>query len=183
MADIIRNEVIDAVLTRQTIREYKPIMLTDAQLDTLTAAMMAPSGRNCQPCHVRFICNDAMLRQMQIDFKNIVGWDTPVHTRSDKNPFYHNAPVFAAIFAKPGSQMDAGIMVENICIAAKGLGLGTCIVGSAGALFDDADKGAYWRGEIDIPVDLQYMIGVAIGVPDEVPEQKPRDPSHYETIR
>ena len=53
MADIIRNEVIDAVLTRQTIREYKPIMLTDAQLDTLTAAaMMAPSGRNCQPCHV-----------------------------------------------------------------------------------------------------------------------------------
>ena len=40
MADIIRNEVIDAVLTRQTIREYKPIMLTDAQLDTLTAAAM-----------------------------------------------------------------------------------------------------------------------------------------------
>ena len=86
MADIIRNEVIDAVLTRQTIREYKPIMLTDAQLDTLTAAaMMAPSGRNCQPCHVRFICNDAMLRQMQIDFKNIVGWDTPVHTRRTRS--------------------------------------------------------------------------------------------------
>ena len=55
--------------------------------------------------------------------------------------------------------------------------------GSAGALFDDTDKGDYWRGEIDIPVDLQYMIGVAIGVPDEVPEQKPRDPSHYKTIR
>ena len=31
MADIIRNEVIDAVLTRQTIREYKPIMLTNAR--------------------------------------------------------------------------------------------------------------------------------------------------------
>ena len=54
---------------------------------------------------------------------------------------------------------------------------------SIAALFDDADKGTYWRGEIDIPVDLQYMIGVAIGVPDEVPEQKPRDPSHYKTIR
>ena len=38
MADIIRNEVTDAVLTRQTVREYKPVMLTDAQLDTLTAA-------------------------------------------------------------------------------------------------------------------------------------------------
>ncbi len=184
MADIIRNEVIDAVLTRQTIREYKPVMLTPEQLETLTAAaMMAPSGRNSQPCHVRFVCNADMLKQMQTDFKNIVGWDTPVHTRSDKNPFYHNAPVFAAIFAQGNSQMDAGIMVENICIAAKGLGLGTCIVGSAGALFDDAEKGAYWRERIDIPKNYIYMIGVAIGVPDEEPEQKPRDPSHYKTVK
>ena len=38
-------------------------------------------------------------------------------------------------------------------------------------------------GEIDIPVDFQYMIGVAIGEPDEVPEQKPRDPSRYKIIR
>lgn len=50
MADIIRNEVIDAVLTRQTIREYKPIMLTDAQLDTLTAAaMMLRAGGTASP--------------------------------------------------------------------------------------------------------------------------------------
>ena len=35
MADIIRNEVTDAVLTRQTVREYKPVMLTDAQLDQI----------------------------------------------------------------------------------------------------------------------------------------------------
>ena len=49
MADIIRNEVIDAVLTRQTIREYKPIMLTDAQLDTLTAAAMMAPGAPASP--------------------------------------------------------------------------------------------------------------------------------------
>lgn len=180
---VIKNDVTAAVLERQTIREYTPEMLTDAQLDTvMAAAMMAPSGRNSQPCHVRFIKNSDMLKEMQIDFKNIVGWDTPVHTRSDKNPFYHNAPVFAAIFAEGASYMDAGIMVENICIAAKGLGLGTCIVASVGALFEDADKGAKWRRAIDIPEDYRFLIGVAIGNPDEKPEQKPRDESHYKVI-
>lgn len=184
MAEIIKNDVIAAILERQTIREYKSIPLTDSQLETFTqAAMLAPSGRNGQPCHVRFICNADMLSKMQIDFKNIVGWDTPVHTRSDKNPFYHNAPTFAVIFAENDSHTDAGIMVENICIAAKGLGLGTCIVASVSPLFDDADKGAYWRGRLDIPTDYKFMIGVAIGVPDEKPEPKPRDPSRFKTIR
>lgn len=184
MAEITKNEVIDAILSRQTIREYKPIPLTDNQLEILTkAAMLAPSGRNSQPCHVRFICNAEMLSKMQIDFKNIVGWDTPVHTRSDKNPFYHNAPTFAVIFAENDCRIDAGIMVENICIAAKGMDLGTCIVASVSPLFDDADKGTYWREKIDIPTDYKFMIGVAIGVPDEVPEQKPRDPSKFKTIK
>ena len=57
MADIIRNEVIDAVLTRQTIREYKPIMLTDAQLDTLTAAaMMAPASPAMSDSYATTLC-------------------------------------------------------------------------------------------------------------------------------
>ena len=61
-----------------------------------------------------------------------------------KRQFYHNAPVFAAIFAKPGSQMDAGIMVENICIAAKGLGLGIGIVGLFNIQFIvDSDESVY----------------------------------------
>ena len=179
----IKNPVTQAVLERQTIREYLPQMLTDEQMDTvMAAAMMAPSGRNSQPCHVRFIKNADMLKEMQIDFKNIVGWETPVHTYWYKNPFYHNAPVFAVIFAEGNSQMDAGIMVENICIAAKGIDLGTCIVASVGALFEDKTQGAKWRKAIDIPEDYKFMIGVAIGVPDETHEQKPRDESHYKVI-
>lgn len=50
------NEVIKAILERQTIRSYKKEQITDEQLDLLMqAAKKAPSGRNMQPCHVRFI--------------------------------------------------------------------------------------------------------------------------------
>ena len=181
---LMKNPTVDAILNRRTIREYKAEQLTQAQLETLmAAAMMAPSGRNSQPCHVRFIQSAEMLQKMQIDFKNIVGWDTPVHTRSDKNPFYHNAPTFAAIFAQGESYMDGGIMAENICIAAQSLGLGSCIVASAGALFNDPGKGPEWKEAIGIPKDFLFLIGICVGLPDEVPERKPRDESNYKVVR
>lgn len=180
---IIKNEVIDTILERQTIREYTPVQLTDDELETIiAAAVKAPSGRNGQPCHVRFVQNNDILHEMHLDFKNKVGWDTPAYTRWDTNPFYHNAPTFAFIFAEGASQMDAGIMVENICIAAKGLGLGTVIVGSVGALFDGG-TGDKWKPRLGIPADWNFMISVGIGHPAEKPEFKPRDESKFRVIR
>ncbi|MCL2508787.1 MAG: nitroreductase family protein [Oscillospiraceae bacterium] len=180
---MILNEVTKAIFGRQTVREYKPEQISGEQLQTLiNAALLAPSGRNSQPCHVRFLQNADMLRGMQIDFKNLVGWDTPVHTRSDKNPFYHNAPTFALIFAEGQSHMDGGIMAENICIAAQGIGLGTCLVGSAGALFN-APEGVKWKLKMNIPGDYVYLIGICIGYPDEKPEQKPRIEDRIQVIR
>ena len=181
---ILRNPVIDAILSRQTIREYTPEQVSEDQLETLMlASLRAPSGRNSQPIHARFCQNAEMLREMQIDFKNIVGWDTPVHTKSDVNPFYHNAPTFAFLFAEGDSRMDAGLMAENICIAAVGLGLATVIVGSVGALFSDANAGPKWKRALHIPEDWQFMIGVGIGFPNEAPPMKPRNEEQIQVIR
>ena len=43
--------------------------------------------------------NREMLEQMNKDFKELVGYDTPAYTRWDVNPVYHNAPTFAVLFA------------------------------------------------------------------------------------
>jgi len=181
---MVRNETVDIILKRQTIREYKKEQISSEELETLiAAALRAPSGRNSQPCHVRFIQNAQMLREMQIDFKNIVGWNTPVHTKWETNPFYQNAPTFAVIFAQGESYMDAGIMVENICIAAESMGLATCIVGSVGALFDDEEKGAKWKMKIGIDAGFKFQIGVCIGYPDEKPEMKPRFEDRISVIK
>jgi len=181
---ILRNPVIDAILSRQTIREYTPAQIAPDQLETLLlAALRAPSGRNTQPIHARFCQNAGMLREMQIDFKNIVGWDTPVHTKSDVNPFYHNAPTFAFLFAQGDSRMEAGLMSENICIAAQGLGLGTVLVGSVGPLFSDAAAGPKWKRALNIPEGWVFQVGVGIGYPDETPEMKPRNEEQIQVIQ
>ncbi len=168
------NPVLDAVFTRQTIREYTTQPLSDAQLDALSnAALFAPSGRNGQPCHVRFVQNPELLRQMNQDFRDFIGWDTPAYTRCEKNPFYHNAPVFAFLFAQTDSAVNAGIMAENLCIAAKGMSLGSCIVASVGALFQ-SPQAERWKTALELPQDYQFQIGVCLGYPDEEPEPKPR---------
>jgi len=180
---IIHHAVIDAVLSRRTIREYKPEQISADQLDTLVrAALRTPSGRNSQPIHARFFQDAGALREMQIDFKNIVGWDTPVHTRSDTNPFYHNAPTFVFLFAESDSRMEAGLMAENICVAAQGLGLGTVIVGSVGALFSDEACGPRWKRALRIPEEYRFMVGVGVGYPDEAPGYKPRNEDQFQVI-
>ena len=55
-----------------------------------------------------------MLKEMNTDFKELVGYDTPAYTRWDTNPVYHNAPTFIVLFAEGESYMDGGIMCENI---------------------------------------------------------------------
>lgn len=179
------NETINNILNRQTIRSYKNEQITDAELDILMqVAKKAPSGRNKQPCYLRFVQNKAMLDEMNTDFKELVGYDTPAYTRWDVNPVYHNAPTFAVIFSEDNSQMDAGLMCENICIAAQSLGLGTCIIGSVGQLFDDGnDAGNKWKRAWNIPEGYKFMIAIAIGYPDEKPEMKPRFDDRIEIIK
>lgn len=180
---MILNETTKAIFDRQTIREYKPEQLTEEMLETLMhAAKMAPSGRNGQPCYVRFVQDGKMLHQMHLDFKNLVGWETPAYTRSDTNPFYHNAPTFVFIYADGHCAMDAGIMTENICIAAKSMGLGTCIVGSVGTLMNH-EAGQKWKAPLHIPESYIFQIGIAVGHPAEEPPQKPRYDDRIEVIR
>lgn len=180
---MILNETTKHIFARQTIREYKPEQISDEMLETLMhAAKMAPSGRNTQTCYVRFLQDAKMLHEMHLDFKNLVGWETPAYTRSDTNPFYHNAPTFVFIFSAGNSAMDAGIMTENICIAAQSMGLGTCIVGSAGTLFNDK-AGEKWKTKLHIPTDFIYQIGICVGFPNEKPPQKPRFDDRIEVIR
>lgn len=177
------NETIKNILKRQTIRSYKPQQITDEELDILSqCAVRAPSGRNGQSCHVRFIQNHDYLEGMNKDFKEVVGYETPAYTRWDVNPVYQTAPTLAIIFAENESYMDAGIMCENIVIAAESLGLGTCIIASIGALFND-EKSLKWKELFDIPSDYKFQIAIAIGYPDEKPEMKPRFDDRIKVVR
>ena len=177
------NDATRAILQRRTVRAYTRAQVPDDMLEALLeAAKWAPSGRNSQPCHVRVLQDAAALEQLNTDFKNLVGWDTPAYTRWDVNPVYQTAPTLIFVYTPGDSAMDAGLLTENICIAAQSLGLGTCIIGSVGALMN-APAGQTWKERLHVPADWRFQIAIAVGFPAEEPPVKPREDGHFEIIR
>ena len=178
------NEIIKNIMTRQTIREYTetqvPMELLNIVLD---AAIRAPSGRNTQPCHLRVLRNKEILDRMNTDFKNLVGWDTPAYTGWDIRPVYHNAPVFIFIVAPSKDGMSGGLMAENIALAAHSLGLGSCMIGSLGGLFDNEEGAKKWKKILEIPDDWCFLLGMTLGYPNEEPPMKEREDGHIKFIK
>ena len=140
--------------------------------------MWAPSGRNSQACQVRVIADKKVLDKLNTDFKNKVGWDTPAYTRWEVNPVYQGAPAMFFIFAPTKDNMNGGIMVENIAIAAEGMGLGSCIIASIGGLLD-TPEGEKWKRIMKVPEGFEFVIAVAVGVKAEEPEPKERKPENF----
>lgn len=176
------NPTVNAVLNRRTIRSYKDEELPREVLEKLLeCAMWAPSGRNSQPCHVRVLTDKRALDALNTDFKNKVGWDTPAYTRWDVNPVYQGAPAMFFIYAENKTDMNGGIMVENIAVAAEGMGLGSVIIGSVGALLE-APEGDKWKKILDIPENYEFIIAIAVGVKAEDPEPKERKPENFRII-
>ena len=180
---MIRNETIDIILERRTVRDYTDEKLTGEEIETiLECAKWAASARNMQPCVVRCVQDKAFLDEMNTAFKDLVGWDTPAYTNWDKNPFYQNAPCMFFIYAPHNAAMDGGIMTGNIVTAAKSMGLDTCIIGSIGALLND-EQGKKWKAMLNIPESYKFVISIAAGHGAEKPAKKPRNDENFTFIK
>ena len=172
--EIIHNETIDNILDRRSVRFYTEEKLTDSEIATLLeCAKWAPSSRNGQPCSVFGVTRSEFLRDMNIAFKDFVGWDTPAYTNWDKSPFYQNAPAMFFIFSTGNNMTDAGIMVENLAIAAQGLGLNSVIIGSVGGFLNN-EASEELRKQMGVPDNLKFQISIAVGHGTENPVKKPR---------
>ena len=154
------NSVMQAILDRRSIRAYVQKAVTEEQKQALLqAALASPSAINSQPWHFSFVEDQALLQEVNAALcERLVANAKDEETRarfSDPNysVFYH-APlvVFISGPASPEplkfATIDAGIAVENLALAAQGLGLGSVILGMPGEAFlgDQARTStAAWR--------------------------------------
>ena len=179
------NNLIETILKRRSIRSYTDEPLTQSEIDTLiSCAKMSPSGRNGQPLLLRVVTDKNLLEDFNHNMWDSIGENTKPYTRCDTNPVYHGAPAMFFLFSETENTcyMDAGIMVENIAIAAEALGLGSCIIGSCGAVFD-GDFSCKWHKILQIPERNPFMIAIVVGHKNENPEVKPRKDENYTIIK
>jgi nitroreductase len=186
LSDIIKNETINSILERRSVRVYKDGQLSESQINTLReAALRAPSARNAQPCEVRIVTDRALMKEFNRDccehvFKPAgrAGVDDPDYS------LYFHAPTYIFIFGDSSnwfSKIDGGIMVENIALAAQSMGLGSVIIGCSNPIFS-TEAGKKWLEKLEIPETHEIIICIAVGQKDEKPDSKPRDESKFKLI-
>lgn len=180
----LRNETIELLHNRRSIRKYSDQPVSDAHVEALlAAAFRAPTSSNIHAYSVVVVRDKKVLEELY----PVVGNQNHVL----------NAPVFLcfcadltrmehAIKARGGSMddnpleiglvssVDAALVGMTAYLTAESLGLRGVMIG---AVRNDATKIAEI---LNLPDKVYAVFGMVLGWPDEAPKQKPR--MDYDTL-
>ncbi len=167
---------LDTILSHRSIRRFTSEPITDEMLDTLVRAGQQASTSNNLQCVSIIRVSDLALRQ-------------GIHEAAGSAPYIvHCAEflLFCIDFSKhkamfPDAQIDwaevtligavdAGIMAQNVLLAAESIGLGGVYIG---ALRNNMQKVS---DVLNLPDYCVPLVGLCLGYPDQDPPLKPRLP-------
>ena len=165
------NETMRSIMERRSVRAYTDEPLTEAELNALKeAALASPSAKNSQDWHFIFVTNRDLLEAFSADFRAGMIAAAPEKKEQFKNydVLYH-PPLLVVITLKDDpssrfSEVDAGIAVENIALAAQGMGLGSVILGMPIDLFR-SEIGPAWMQRLQFPEGHHFAIAISVGHP------------------
>jgi nitroreductase len=194
--------ILDAISKRRSVRSYGPEKLDEAAIRALlNAAVHAPTAMHAEPWAFVVIQNPATLKRISnrakatwladpVRHRDMHGLAEPGQATTfldllvnpDFSVFY-DAGTLIVICAKPAGPFiaaDCWLAAENLMLAACGLGLGTCCIGSALAALNMPDL----KAELGIPPLLTAMAAIVVGTPSgETPEVPRKAPEILTWIR
>lgn len=169
------NTTIQDLMTRRSIRKYKPEQITREELETvLNAGMCAPTAMNRQSPIIVAVQNKddiAYLSKLNAAVKGMAG-----------DPFY-GAPTVLVVLAdaeNANAVPDGSLVLGNLMNAAHAIGLGSCWINRAREVFA-TDEGKALLKKWGIEGDYIGVGNCILGYPDEQPQMKPRKENyvHY----
>ena len=160
------NPVLSNIMARRSVRKYIDKPVEHELLETVAlAGINAPSAMNRQNWAVRIIEDQQVLAEVK--------------------GMCRNAPNLICVCAPADGRfdLDAGLMGQNMMLAAQALGLGTCIQTGPIRFLTTDEKAKAFRDCLDIPEGYKLLYVISIGYPDEAPAAKPRDAAKVKYIK
>lgn len=163
------NETIKTLLTRRSVRKFKPRQVTDEELKAvIDAGLYAPSGADRQSSLFIVVQEKETLKKLAAMNAAVMG--------GSGNPYYDAPAVILVLADKNGNTHieDASLAIGNMCNAAAALGLGSCWIHRERQMFESAEGRALIKswGVNDDYVGVGSCI---LGYPDgPIPEASPR---------
>lgn len=156
------NEVLDALLSRRSIRKYKPDMVDKNLIDQIIqAGLYAPTGHGEQSSLIIAVTNKELRDAIAEENRKICGWN------EEKDPFY-GAPVILIVLGNkksPNAIYDGAATITNMLLAAHSLGLGACWINRARQEFE-SDFGKNILDRLGITGDYEGIGHIALGYAD-----------------
>ena len=177
-------DLIEAIRTRRSIRAYRPDPVPRETIEQLlAAATLAPSAMNLQPWAFGVVTDCAKIRDLSERAKALLlgqMTERPFLKRFEeyfRNPdysiFYH-APALIVIYSRSVSAfapIDCALAAENLMLAARGFGLGSCWIGFGHDLLELPET----KRELGVPPECSVAAPIIVGRPAEereAPERK-----------
>jgi len=163
------NETLKVIAERYSCRNYDGRMPERDKLEAIAlAAVQSPSGMNRQPWRIVVVNNKAVVDELDDEGMRVLkasgdsGYYNLIMSRGGK--LFYNAPCMFLILMRPENkrEMDAGIVSENIALAAASLGLGSVIAASP-AIPLNGPNGDLFRKKLNLPDGWEFGISVLVG--------------------
>jgi nitroreductase len=181
----------DAVYDRRAVRAYKPEPVDEATIRLLIdAAIQAPSAMNEQPWSFTVVRDRALLDRISTQAKAHMLATTPVGLLSHHfkdvlsdprfNIFY-DAPLLIVISSKtegPWAVIDCALAAQNLMLAARAAGLGTCWIGFAQGFLATPDG----KAQINLPPAYLPVAPIIVGHPVAFPAPVQRKPAEIRFV-
>lgn len=173
--DSLKNQVVETIMTRRSVRQYKPQAVEREKMQTIVeCGINAPNAMNKQPWEVRVVDNADYINGVTELYKkaNPKAAEDPAF----KNMF-RNAPTVVFIghdTESESSPFDCGLLAENMMISAWSMGIGSCCLGSP-ARFMKTPEAAEYLQKLGFSEGYELLYCIGFGYPDEAPAAKPRE--------
>ncbi|SIS38372.1 oxygen-insensitive NADPH nitroreductase [Salimicrobium flavidum] len=180
------NSTIETILNHRSIRSFEETKLEDDTIQTLVeSAQQASTSSYMMAYSIIGITDEEKKQQLQdvsghphvtnnshlfimcADYRRLT-YDADEKTKENMEKNLENSEHLMT------ATIDAALAAQNIAIAAESMGLGMCYLGSLRNDIQKVDE------ILNLPDHVAPLFGIAIGVPAETPEKKPRLP--FETV-
>ena len=165
--------VMDAIYERRSVRSYLPKTVDRSLISNLLdAAVQAPTAVHEEPWAFVVVqdrvtlkrLSDTSLRMLQESEQGVhLPGAGSRHFALPENVFY-DAGTLIVICGKPLGPLvsaDCWLAAENLMLAARAMGLGTCVIGLAAAALNTPE----WKTELKIPAGMTAYAPIIVGVP------------------
>ena len=169
------NEVLTAIKSRRSVRNYKQEQISDENLQLIIeAGIYAPTAHNEQPWHFTVIQNKEMLQDINEKVSTAMSIsDVEWIRKMASNPAFkvtYNAPTLIIVSGRKDGMawnVDCAAAIQNMLIAAESLGIGSVWLGLLRFFFQQEDE----VSKLGIPEGYQPFYGVALGYKAKAKEQ------------